>query len=85
VDGSAVDRFTAVVDGTSYFAAGDSLNVTIASAGTHTLVIKKMGYNDYSMTLKINSKGTSPVVIAVGALVLIVAAWLVFTRVLRKR
>ncbi len=85
VDGSPVDRFSAVVDGTSYFSAGNSLNVTIATAGTHTLAIKKMGYKDYSMVLSISSKGTSPVVIAVGAIVLIVAAWLVFTRVLRKK
>ncbi len=85
IDGSPVKRFTAVVDGKSYFAAGESVNVTMAQAGTHTLAIKKMGYNDYSMTFNISSKGTSPLVLAGGAIVLLAAVWLLFTKVLRKK
>jgi outer membrane protein assembly factor BamB len=85
VDGSPVERFTATVDGKDYFAGGESVNVTIPSAGTHTLVIKKIGYNDLSMTFSIGSKGTSPLVLGAGALVLLVAVWLLFTKVLGKK
>ena len=81
-DGSPVERFTASVEGKDYFGT-DSVNIT-ASAGSHTLAVKKMGYDDATAQVNVGSKGMSPIVLGAGALVVLFLVWLVFTKVLKK-
>ncbi len=83
-DGSPVERFTANVDGTSYFANADTVNVTLG-AGTHSIIVRKAGYEDLTIGISIGSKGTSPFLIGGAVVLLLVAAWFLFTNVLRKK
>lgn len=81
-DGSPVERFTASIEGKDYFSS-DSVNIT-ASAGSHTLAVKKMGYEDAALQVDVGSKGVSPIVIGAGVLVVLFLGWLVFTKVLKR-
>ncbi len=81
-DGSPVERFTLIIDGKEY---SDSKKTTWTLAGgSHTITIKKMGYNDKTITLNVQSREINPLYIAGGVVILLLAIWLVYAKLIKK-
>ncbi len=72
-DGSPVDRFALTVDGKTI--TGDK-NVTLKlAAGAHTVAVKKIGFNDATVSINVSSAGLNPLYIVVGAVLILLIVW----------
>jgi len=83
-DGSPVDRFELAVNGKTY--EGDkAVNVTMDDPGTYTIVVEKTGFNQGRKTVNIAYEIIDPLYVVVGAVILLIVIWTVYTRFIRKR
>jgi len=83
-DGSPLERFTLTVDGKSY--SGDrNINITIPSAGSYKATVHKMGFNDYNLTVNVNSSGVNPLYLGIGILLILVILQQMWTRVISQK
>lgn len=72
-DGSPLDRFTLNVDGKTL--SGDK-NITFKlAAGTHTVTVKKAGFNDATVGISVSSAGMNPLYIVVGVVLILIIIW----------
>ncbi len=83
-DGSPVDRFSLTVDGESY-TGNKNITLTIPQAGSYTLTVSKIGFNDAVLALNVSYAGINPLFIGVGAILLLVVLWIIYSRFIRKR
>lgn len=81
-DGSPVERFNVTLDGNSFEGSG-SINVTMSS-GAYTMVVKKTGFSDSSQTVTVASTGLSPLYIGLAVVAILVAAWFIYKKVLKR-
>ena len=83
-DGSPVDRFDLVFEGKTY---RESKNVTLTApaAGTYQATVKKIGFNDATINVNVNSSGISPVVLGIGILLIVIIIWQVWSRFLKQK
>jgi outer membrane protein assembly factor BamB len=83
-DGSPVDRFKLTIAGKEY--EGDkNATVTIAEPGSYEAKITKIGFNDGSKSITVNASGVNPLVVAAGALIIIVVLYQVWSRFLKQK
>jgi outer membrane protein assembly factor BamB len=70
-DGSPVERFTLSLRGNDYH--GDrNYTLTIDVPGTYELTVKKMGFNDATVTITVNASGVNPVFLVAGGIAILV-------------
>jgi outer membrane protein assembly factor BamB len=84
-DGAPVERFELTFNGQKY--KGDR-NITLPSApaaGTYPATIKKIGFNEYGVTVNVNASGISPVVLGISILLILIIIWQMWTRFLSKK
>ncbi|MBN1170177.1 PQQ-binding-like beta-propeller repeat protein [Candidatus Micrarchaeota archaeon] len=83
-DGSSVERFTYIINGEER-TGSKIINLTLAEPGQYSLIVRKMGFRDYSTTLNVNQSGISPLILGGAVLAIIIIVWQVWTKVLSKR
>ena len=72
-DGSPVERFNLTVDGR---AQNGNDNVTLQlPAGTHNVVVKKIGFNDAYVSINVSSSGLNPLYVVVGVVLILIIVW----------
>jgi len=81
-DGSPLERFTAIIDGQKY--TGDKKITQTLAAGSHTVTIKKMGYNDKTITINVESRQINPLYIVGGGVLLLIVVWFVYAKFIKK-
>lgn len=81
-DGSPVERFTIIIDGAEH--SGDKKIKQTLAGGSHTITVKKMGYNDKTITLNVQSREINQIYIAGGVVILLLAIWLVYAKLIKK-
>lgn len=82
-DGSPVDRFSLSYGNTNV--SGDkNVSLVINDPGTYQLTVRKIGFNDAQVSVTVNSNGVNPVLLAVGAIVIIVVLWKIVGTVRKK-
>lgn len=82
-DGSPVERFELMLDGQS-LSGNASVNVTVPSSGRYTLTAKKIGYNDAVLSVDISSNGVNPLYIGALVLLIVIIAWQIYARFIKK-
>ncbi|MEW6035073.1 MAG: PQQ-binding-like beta-propeller repeat protein [Candidatus Micrarchaeota archaeon] len=83
-DGSAVDRFNlSVAD--KFYQADKNYTLTIDQAGTYTATVRKIGFNDATVTVTVNAAGVNPFYVGGGVLLILIIVWQLWTRVFRQR
>jgi len=82
-DGTPVERFEVLIDGKTYF--GDRNATITLPAGSYQTTIRKIGFRDAIFTLDVSSKGPSPLVLVVSAILILVIIYVVWTRFLAQR
>ena len=82
-DGSPVDRFTLTYQGQN-ISADKNYTMTIDTAGTYKMTISKMGFNDAPISVDVNASGVSPIILVIGAVVIIAILWFM-VGLIRKR
>lgn len=82
-DGSAVERFGLTLNGQNYNGTG-SVNVTVPSGGRYSLTAKKIGFNDAVLSIDIASTGINPIFIGVAVVLILIIAWQVYVRFVKK-
>lgn len=83
-DGSPVERFELEINGETYTGSKE-LNITMDEPGTYDLVVEKTGFEDGRSTINVAYSGIDPLYIGVGAAILLVILWVVYSRFIRKR
>lgn len=86
-DGSPVDRFELTVqfgDSLQTYTGDKELNLTLYTPGTYYLVAKKTGFKDGTSAVNVSYAGFDPLYIGVGAVVLLIIVWTVYSRFIRK-
>jgi outer membrane protein assembly factor BamB len=75
-DGSPVNRFTMVVDGKAVTTQNANNSITLQlPAGTHSIVVKKIGFNDAATNISVASTGLNPIYVVVGVVLILVILW----------
>jgi len=83
-DGSPLERFSMSVGGKNY--TGDnSINITIPSAGSYKATIHKIGFNDFNLTINVNSSGVNPLYVGIGILLILVIVQQMWSRFLSQK
>ena len=82
-DGSPIDRFELTFDDENY-TADKNLTLTIDAAGTYAVTASKIGFNDATKTITVNYAGFNPLYIGAAVVVLLVIAWLVYVKFVKK-
>ncbi|MFH0737238.1 MAG: PQQ-binding-like beta-propeller repeat protein [Candidatus Micrarchaeota archaeon] len=83
-DGSPVDRFGISFDGVSS-QADKNYTTTIDQPGTYKVTVKKVGFNDALVDINVNQSGISPMQIGIGAAVILIVVWMLWTKVFKQR
>ncbi len=83
-DGSPIDRFTLVFQGKEY--TGDkNYTLTIDSPGTYQLTVKKIGFNDATVSVNVNANGVDPLILAIGGIAIIAILWKVWGEMKKRK
>ncbi len=83
-DGSAVERFSLEIDGESY-TGSKNLTLTLDEPGTYTVTVNKIGFNEGVTTINVSYAGIDPLYIGIAAVLLLIVAWVIYSRFIRKR
>lgn len=83
-DGTPVNRFNLTVGDKSYL--GDkNVTVTITEAGEHKATVRKIGFNDGTAKVNVNSSGVSPLVIGVAAIAILGSLVFIWNKILKQK
>jgi hypothetical protein len=73
-DGSPLERFTLVFNGNEL--KGDkNITLTINDPGNYKFTVKKMGFNDATVSVDVNASGVNPLFLVIGGIVIIALVW----------
>jgi outer membrane protein assembly factor BamB len=83
-DGSPIERFSISLNGKTYNGSG-SVNVSVDSGGSYSLNVKKVGYDDANLKLDIASAGINAIFLVIPVILIVIIAYLVYTRFIAKK
>ncbi|VVC02587.1 Outer membrane protein assembly factor BamB [Candidatus Bilamarchaeum dharawalense] len=83
-DGTPVDRFNVNVNGKNY-SGNKNVTITIPSAGNYKATVNKIGFNNRTVDINVNSSGISPFVLIGAGLIILIILWQLWTRFLSKK
>ncbi|MBU1681194.1 PQQ-binding-like beta-propeller repeat protein [Candidatus Micrarchaeota archaeon] len=84
-DGSPVERFTWTLNSGEGKQSGKNITLTLNEPSSHSITVKKIGFNDKTVKFTVNESGVNPFILAGGVLVIIIVLWQVWTRFLKQR
>jgi outer membrane protein assembly factor BamB len=82
-DGSPVDRFSLTAEGQEYSGDG-SVNLTLP-AGTYSVTVQKIGFNNATVDVSVGSTGLNPFYIVIGVVLILIILWQVWPSLSRAR
>jgi hypothetical protein len=83
-DGTAIEKFTITLNGKTYNGSG-SMNVSVESGGSYSLNVKKVGYTEANLKLDVASAGINPLFLVVPIILIIIIAYVLYTRFIQKK
>ncbi len=84
-DGSPVERFTWNLNDGEEKQSSKNITITLNEPSSHTITVKKIGFNDKTVKFTVNESGVNPFILVGGVLVIVIVLWQVWTRFLKQR
>ncbi len=82
-DGSPIERFTLISQGNNY-TGDENYNLTINDPGSYKITVKKIGFNDATVSVNVNANGVNPLFLVIGAIAIIAIVWAVWGQIKKR-